>query len=262
MAEHVHLRRSRIEDFLSTFLGDWRRDDPWDSLESLLRHRAPIRCLILLDEVPLYIDQVARRDVARATEDLRRLDRFRTHPAARVLLTGSISLRAVARQLDLSLSADWNQQALEPLDPTDGIALFMDRCPGACAEVAADHAQRLAGGNPRWILRLAQLVTSTDREIGIDEVEQAVSRLLDQQPFGQDIGHLSRHPEHGRLRATLELASIEGATEISILAGLQSRGCTRGDAQALLEILRDEFFLDGSARLRLPLLARWLARRS
>lgn len=263
MAERVELRRTRVEDWLAAALGGWRKADPWDSLEALLSHRAPEVCWILFDEVALYLDQQSRRDRERARSDLARLDRLRTQPSARFLLTGSVTLRSVARSLGASLSPDWIPVALPPLDLSDGATLFTDACLSAIEDEAAHAGHRWAGGSPRWIKRLGQsTVGPANRALRVDDVDAAVDRLLDQQPFALDLEHLARHAEPANLRRALALAAAPGTNRLAVLAGLQATGLSRAHAQDTLEILRDEFYLDDAFRVQLPLFAEWLRRRA
>jgi hypothetical protein len=262
LEEHIQLRRNRIEDWLSSLLRDWRKQDPWDSLESLLAQRAPSGCIVLLDEVQTYVDHIARLDKGRARAELAHLDRLRKSPDhVRFLLTGSITLRAVARGVGATLSPDWNSVRLGPLDAAAGATLFEDSCPTACATEAAAEGQRRTGGSPRWIKRLAQsMVGPTDQLLGLEHLQLAVDRLLDARPFQLDLEHLGRHASGEHLRRALTLAAIPGANRTSVLAGLQAQRLTRAEAEETLAILRDEFYLDDGYAFTLPLLAEWLRR--
>lgn len=261
MEEHVELRRGRVQDWLSSLLiGTWRRADPWDSLEQLLHQRGRDRCLLLLDEVQIYLDDLSRRDPERAALDLRRLDGLCRLPDARVLLCGSISLRAVARHLGHDLNPAWTPIPVPPLAMDDACSLFFHLCPGACDDATMQRAAALAGAYPRWIERLAGAIEPGASIVGASELDAAIRRVMAQGPFETELHHLRRHKGGQLLGRALRLAAEPGANRLAVLTALQSDGTRREDAVATLDVLRDEHFIDEEGQILVPLLAHWLRR--
>jgi hypothetical protein len=262
MEAHVQLRRGRIEDFLSTLLSDWRRDEPWDSLHQLLVQRASPGTLVLFDEVQTYLDELSRQDAQLARRELGRLDQLVRAPGhVRFLLTGSITLRSVGRALGGSLSADWRSLRLPPLDAPSSAALFVDTCPAVCAEPTLALGCAWTGGSPRWIQRLARSVRGPlEQPLQPAHIQQALQELFETGPFEVALGHLRRHPFREDLLVALKLAALPGASQASVMAGLASRGLSRPQAEQRLAVLRDEFYLDEQCRFLLPLLGEWLRR--
>lgn len=262
MEGHVHLQRGWLEEAVARLAGGWRREDPWDSLESLLSHRARPACVLMLDEVQLYLDFVARQDASRARDDLTRIDALRKLGAVRLVLTGSIGLAPIARELGVTLSPSWHRMVLPPLDQAAAEALFVDRCSGVCDDAVVTAACELAGRNPRWIERLARATKAPpSRPCNSSDLEAAVERVLATTPFAQDLSHLRRHAESAKaLSLALELAARPGSNRSAVLAGLQGR-LSRAEAIDLLDVLRNSFFIDDQCRLVLPLLGRALRRR-
>jgi hypothetical protein len=262
MLEHHELHRNAVEELVGSLLGGWRRDDPWESLKSLLEHRTS-HCVVLFDEVAIYLDQLARRDREQACRDLLAIDRLRVSAGVRFVLAGSIALGPVASQLGVTLSPDWVPLRLEPLDRASGTTLFGHQCDGVCDGEPAVHGWRLAGGIPRWIERLARATQApVGHAVALADVEAGVERLLATDPFAEELDHLQRHPEAKRLRRALELAALPNATRISVLTGLQAEHHSRREAADALAILEREFILHQDATFALPLFGRWLRRRA
>ncbi len=260
MRFHVRLRRWWFEEQLAELFGGNASGDPWEDLEQLLAVRER-DCIVVFDEVALYLTEIARRDRERARTDLVRLDRMGcTLADVRVVLAGSVRLQAVASRLEVPLSPRWRTIAVGPLDVAAGQALFVEACAVVCDEATIAEANRLAGGNPRWIERIAHAMSGPPEvALTLDHLENAVERLLDANAFGDELGHAERHADPARLRHGLRLAAIPGADRTSVIAGLQSR-MTRQEAEHVVRTLSDEFFLDAHGCLTPPLFARWLGR--
>ncbi|MEZ4321225.1 MAG: hypothetical protein R3F61_27365 [Myxococcota bacterium] len=259
MSEHAALQRSWLEERVEGVFGGWRKTDPWDSLEELLKRRARGGFVVLVDEVALYIDHIARRSRDQARTDLRRLLGLRESTPARFVLTGSISLRPLATQLGVPLSADWTSMRLGPLERSDAKTLFEHECQAVCLDAVAGEGWRMTGGYPRWLKRLAQATQAPMVAVAdLAHLEEAVTRLLRSQPFTAELGHLDRHADPAALRHALHLAAQPGSNEASIVAGLQQRRLTRQQAVLVLDVLRDEFVLDADLGFTLPLFQRWL----
>lgn len=261
MEEHVVLRRNRIEDWVSTLLeGGWRRSDPWDSLESLLSHRAPQRCLVMFDEIQLYLDGMRRTNPEQARSDLVRLDQLSRHRRSRFVLTGSISLRPIAEQLGYPLGDDWVRIELPPLDTASSEALFQEHCRTACSNVVLRRAASMCGGLPRWIERLARKLTGpASQERTVDDLDRAVELLLVETPFAKELAHLDRHVAAPHLHRALQLAAAEGSNRNAVMAGLQQH-LSRSEANRVLDVLQASFLIDAQARIRFPLLGMALRR--
>jgi hypothetical protein len=147
---------------------------------------------LLLDEVPWWLDRIqkpragfgARQGEDEARQTLGLLHGLTTHEGLmarlRVVLTGSVGLRPIARLLDCDeYLAHLEDYELLPLDELAGAALFeanlpdRDLEPDACA-----RAHQLAAGIPEWIVQLAGYVARGETPVRSPDVERAAERFL------------------------------------------------------------------------------------
>ena len=262
MAKHAALARNRLEGAIAQLLGDWEPKDPWESLLKLLL-RAPKPCVVLFDEVQLYLDHLARTDRELARRELVQLDGLRRSSTATFVLTGSISLVPIARSLGEVISPDWRRLPLPALEPAPAKALFHHRCDAVCGEVVLTEAIRITAGYPRWIERLAtETRCPAGREATLEDLEAGIERLLTSNPFVLELRHVRRSSDAGMLDRALRLAAIPGTNRNALITALQQAGSSRQQAIEILLTLREAFFLDEHDMLALPLFQRALQRQA
>lgn len=262
MAKHATLARNRLEGVFAQLLGNWEPKDPWESLERLLV-RAPGRCIVLFDEVQLYLDHLARSDRERARRELVQLDALRRSSTAKFVLTGSVSLVPIARSLGEVISPDWRRLPLPGLEPAPAKAMFHHLCDAICGEPVLTEAIRVTAGYPRWIERLAaETRCPAGREATLEDLEAGIDRLLTSNPFVLELRHVQRSSDAAILDRALRLAAVPGTNRNAMITSLQQAGSSRQQAIEVLLTLRETFFLDDHDALALPLFQRALQRQS
>ncbi len=257
--------------------------DTWEVLRSELDRvaRSPARPVLLIDELPWWVEAIHRVEgagAARAT--LARLRRLREDEGLsgglRMVLTGSIGLGPVTRGLDAAEELnDLERMELPPLPRVHGEALFeasVSGRGGSCGPAAAAEAYTMAGGSPHWIKMLANRVPGGDAD-GPGAVQSAVEALL--KPRLADLfddqgrAHLERrHPDHvNAVRAALSVvAATADPTPLSAVlsAAMKAQpGLGRADARRLALDLVAAFLLeaeDDGLAFRNPLFRLWWLR--
>lgn len=253
--------------------------DAWRGAAVLLEvHLAMLpatdRLVVVLDEVPWWLDELERREPGAARSALAALRRLRHlwPERLRFVLTGSVGLAGLAA--DLGASAELNDldvKTLPPLPVAGGCTVFELSLPAGSRvhRDAARAAHMLAGGSPFWIRELAQRVMEQD--VGVDAVERAAAVLL--QPALRHLfadqareHFLRRDPRDVPvLGALLAAASADdaGVTEEALItAALAARAdVSRQRARELVYRLSDAWYLMEEPprrwRFAMPLFRRW-----
>ncbi|MEL6341638.1 MAG: hypothetical protein AAFV53_00800 [Myxococcota bacterium] len=228
--------------------------------------RGPL--VLMLDEVPWWLDALKPEDARRTLAVLRHLRQ--EHPTLRMVLTGSVGLAGLTISLQASAEInDLDVIELGPLSAAHGATLFerhlLDGGRQALPE-AAQHAHRLVNGSPYWLRVLAGR-TRTER-VDIDEVEFAATQLISgrmRHTFANEgQSHLRRRygTQEPIIRAVLTAASQHEKTSRNVLiSAALAAGCTeRQEAAELIGSLVDAFYFepDGDEYLWFnPLFRRW-----
>lgn len=260
--------------------------DGWTRLAAATAHvfgglGSEDRLLVVLDEVPWWLDELDQREgegAARlALANLRHL-RQRWPDRLRLVLTGSVGLAGLAQDLGASAELnDLDRQILDPLTPTWGAALFRQELESGGRQIddeAAREAAALAGGLPHWIKDIAQRAARQGLgPIGVGHVRLARDEILS--PPMRDLfadeareHFLRRHASDvGPLGAMLDAAAEgEDEPEAALLAvALQAQpGMSERQARSLLYRLVDAWYLRQTSTGRwgflMPLLRHWWQR--
>lgn len=264
--------------------------DPWARIEAAVARAC--RSLpegqvfvLVLDEVPWWLDSLrARSGDAAAREALAALRHLRQRDELvdrfRMVLTGSIGLAGLARQLGASAEVNdlMPPYELAPLDPAAARTVFelhvAERGFGATPEGAA-AVSGMCGGFPHWTKLLAERVRpGTSGRVGETEVREAVAALLSPRLRNQfedeGVQHLRRRYGPGRARTLSTILTAasneEGASKHALVAVALSaeQGLTRREAEECVYTLVDEYYLDerpdGNLGFLLPLLREWWLR--
>lgn len=242
------------------------------------------RLVLLLDEVPWWLDELERSEAGAARAALANLRRLRGQLDGRLamVLTGSVGLSSLAA--DLGASAELNDlrvMQLPPLEEVAGMALFERDVAAAGCTVARDapvEAHRLAGGIPYWIEELAARCAAQrpGEMIDLQAVADAVDSLLSpiMRHYFQDeaAGHfLRRAPgQIAAIRAALDAAAQRDEVDEALLLSavlMAAPQLRRGQAKDVILRLHDAWYLvptsdDPSPRWRWlnPVMRRWWLR--
>lgn len=264
-------------------LSEQEVEDPWRTLQGdLLSAVASSDGLVLaLDEVPWWLEAIETKlGAGQARSALAALRRLRQRTGLRhrlrMILTGSIGLSALAAELGASAELnDLEQVIMPPLDPAQGAALFESQLAGfslPCTPRAAQEANRLAGGSPHWIKRLATLCSTGASSKA--EVEAAVDQLLTPMRRNEfrDEGREHFERRH-RARMPALLAILEAVSHVDTGAPRQGAinaaisalpRLTNAQAMECVFLLMDEFYLRPAEEDSLdwvnPLFRRWWLR--
>ncbi len=236
----------------------------WTRLElALAAALTEDRLVLLLDEVPWWLDEIRERegdDAARqALERLRGLRE--REPDLRMILTGSIGLAGLAIELHASAALnDLFPVPLAPLSEAASGALVAAVAKTLDLEVDEGVAQILwsaTGGSPHWMQVLLQRLSQHERATP-STAEAAIAQLLGerQSVFDAELrGHLVQR--HGaqlatQLRALLSaVANTEGAEPHTLITEALAAGASnRPGAERLLYTLVDEHYLQLDAEGR------------
>ncbi|MCC6782197.1 MAG: hypothetical protein IT457_05105 [Planctomycetes bacterium] len=251
---------------------DWRR--PAEELLGLLRTTAT-RATFLLDEFPILVAEVARRDLAECRAMLRWFREWRQEMAGgpvRFLVTGSIGLDGVVRRLGLADTVnDFEVLDLPPLGAAEARAMLVKLGADngvAFAEGAIDAA--LAQLGPPWPyflqLLVAELQDATS-PVDVALVERTYRERLVAGPRNKYVEHmwdrlgLTFDGEAARLAGVLLdalCARTDGllTSELRALAGMRARHDDQvADARFghVLDVLRHDGYL-----VQRPQDARWV----
>jgi hypothetical protein len=271
-------------------LGDGATRDAWGDIQRLISthlswHNEEHRLVVLLDELPWWLDDLESGGAGEARAALANLRRLRgaLGDRLRMVYTGSVGLSGLAA--DLGASAEINDLhvvSLPPLELAAGMTLF-ERDVVASGRTlgdreAAKDAHLVSGGIPYWIEEVAARAATirarepVDRDVVAAAVEGLLSPMMRHGFQDEAAGHFLRRsaPHVDVIRAVLEAAARAEAVEEEVLlsAAVTARpGLSRGAARELLYRLHDAWYLvpaEGGAapkwRWLNPLMRLWWVR--
>jgi hypothetical protein len=254
------------------------------AVEDLVSEQAPSRLVFLWDEMPYMLENIRRRSDTAAVEVLDVLRSLRqTHPAFRMLLTGSIGLHHVLTRLKEARFSnepvnDMYPVEVRPLAPQHAQDLAQrllegERIPAPDPSAAAEAIAREADYVPFYIHHIVRCLKMTRRTA----TPQVVSEILREQlvdandPWELDhyrdrIAGYYPHNDDAQL-VLLILDELSAANEVlevnQILAGLKAQ-TPLADRTRLLNLLRtlerDHYVSrtpDGEYQFLFPLVKRW-----
>ncbi len=222
------------------------------------------RFLLALDEVPWWLDEIRAAEGGQAARrtlaTLRRL-RQRQGLASRVrmLLTGSIGLAGLAKELNASAELNDLQPEFEvpPLSESAGAALFESEVATRghhCSPASARAAHGQAGGSPHWIKVLAGMAAARVQGTHLEEshLAEAIAELLHPRMREQfdDEGRAHLIRRHGKARARRMVAILDAVADQPapehVLASAAMKGVDppeRREIRELIYTLMDEHYI-------------------